>query len=60
MNVVEHRPPLRRIEIGARPIAPAVADLYETDTTAELAEQTRIWVLLKQSAQGCNPAGGEI
>jgi hypothetical protein len=52
MIVVEHRPPLRRIELGARPppvSAPAVEDIY---AAARATEHDRIWRLIEQASQG--------
>jgi hypothetical protein len=54
MNIVEHRPPLKRIDLGPkrRGLEPPTVDL---DCIAKFQEQERIWSLVKQSAQGCNP-----
>jgi hypothetical protein len=61
MIVVMHRPPLKRVEIGSRPHA-TLSDPYagyERDNSHAVAEQERIWGLVRQSAEGCNPAGAE-
>lgn len=56
MNVVEHRPPLKRIDFGIKPrviepegAAGALARL------ALLLEHDRIWRLIERTARGCNP-----
>lgn len=62
MIVVMHRPPLRRIDFSLKPRAPEPAELEHVKAARELAERIayeRTWDLLKQSAQGCNPAGVE-
>ncbi|MDI3563543.1 hypothetical protein [Bradyrhizobium sp. Arg816] len=52
MIVVDHRPPLRRIEIGARPQpAPAPPEI-DLDCIAKFMEQERVWKLVQQAAQG--------
>lgn len=55
MNIAEHRPPLRRIEIGA----PIMDRRREADITEALSgvgptERDRIWKLVVQVAQGVN------
>lgn len=58
MIVVEHRPPLKRIETGLKP---REHESYEVDTDCieQFIEQERVWKLLRQSAEGCNSVGGE-
>jgi hypothetical protein len=63
MNVVEHRPPRKRIETALKPraielecISPGSLALRELGARIE---QDRIWGLLKQSAEGCNAPTGE-
>lgn len=51
MNVVEHRPPLKRIEIGSRPHVPTPPNIYAVDRSAEFAEYERIWRLIEQAAR---------
>lgn len=58
MNVVEHRPPLKRVDFSLkpRPIEPeqgteATRALREL---GERIEQERLWRLVRQSAEGCN------
>lgn len=63
MNVTEHRPPLKRIDfsLNPRPIEPETAS-EGTIALRELGlriQNERVWDLLKQSARGCNPSGGE-
>ena len=58
MIVVMHRPPLRRIEIGAKPRV--LEPKMDRDRNAmEIAEHDRVWNLLRQSAEGCNAVGAE-
>jgi len=52
MNVVEHRPPLKRIEIGARPPSPPAPPTVDLDCIAKFQEQERIWRLVQQASQG--------
>jgi len=55
--VVMHRPPLRHIGGPRfRPADPPTIDIYGA---ARLAEQDRIWKLVRQSAEGCNAVGDE-
>lgn len=51
MIVVMHRPPLRRIEIGAKPRAQE-PKLTRDRNAMEIAEHDRIWRLVEQSCQG--------
>lgn len=53
MNVVEHRPPLKRIDTS-RPARPAEPPAIDIDCIGKFVEQERIWRLLRQSAEGCN------
>ncbi|MCK1718878.1 hypothetical protein [Bradyrhizobium sp. 141] len=52
MIVVEHRTPLKRIEIGARPPSPPEPPAIDLDCIARFTEQERIWKLVQQCAQG--------
>ncbi|MCK1445411.1 hypothetical protein IVB43_23790 [Bradyrhizobium sp. 48] len=52
MIVVEHRPPLKRIEIGQRPPAAAEPPTIDLDCIAKFNEQERIWKLVQQASQG--------
>ena len=60
MNVTEHRPPLKRIDLTPKPrtyVDPYAG--YDLDRTSEIQEQDRVWKLIRQSAEGCNQVGGE-
>ena len=58
MIVIMHRPPLSRIEIGAKPrVREPKRDLDRN--AMEIAEHNRVWNLLRQSAEGCNAVGAE-
>jgi hypothetical protein len=61
MIVSEHRPPLKRIETSLKPriIEPEAAS-EATIALRELGiriENERLWRLVRQSAEGCNPGG---
>lgn len=56
-TVIMHRPPLKRI--GDARVWPTEAPAIDIDCIAKFQEQERIMRLLRQSAEGCNPAGGE-
>lgn len=61
-KVAVHYPPLKRIDFGLKPRAPQPPELEHVKAARELCERVayeRTWDLLKQSAQGCNPVGGE-
>lgn len=58
MIVVEHRPPLKRIETGMKPREYDPPEV-DTDCIEQFIEQERVWKLLRQSAEGCNSVGGE-
>lgn len=53
MNVINHRPPLKRIDFGLKPRAPEPPAI-DIDCIAKFTEQERVWRLLRQSAEGCN------
>lgn len=62
MNVVDHRPPLKRVDFSLKPRAPEPAELEHVKAARELAARIayeRTWDLLKRSAEGCNPGSGE-
>jgi hypothetical protein len=60
MIVVEHRPPLRRIEIGAAVKPPSAPDPYvDVYADARVVENERIWRTIRQAAQGHGAAGDE-
>jgi hypothetical protein len=57
--VVLHRPPLKRVDFGLKPrqIEPETAS-EATRALREIGariEQERLWRLVRQSAEGCNP-----
>jgi len=56
MNVVEHRPPLKRIEIGSKPRNKPQIDMGEFGTYSP-AEVDRIWKITRQVAEGVNAPG---
>jgi hypothetical protein len=60
MIVTEHRSPLKRIDYAIKPRAPEPAEAEHIkaarDLDARIANE-RMWRLLRQSAEGCNPAG---
>lgn len=60
MNVVEHRPPLKRIDTALKPRTIEPETISEaTRALRELGariESERVWEHVKRTAQGCNPA----
>jgi len=60
-TIVEHRPPLKRIDFAPkmRATPPDPYAGYEVDRTAEIAEQDRVWAIIRQCAEGCNPRGND-
>lgn len=52
MSVVEHRPVLRRIEIGSRIDVDKRRDVTEAMSGVGPAERDRIWRLVEQAARG--------
>lgn len=57
MNVIEHRPPLKRIDSSIKPRVPEPAEPEGVRALRELGDrikQQRIWELIRQSAEGCN------
>jgi hypothetical protein len=51
-TVIMHRSPLKRIgDARTRPVEAPTVDL---DCIAKFQEWERIWVLVRQSAEGCN------
>jgi hypothetical protein len=60
MKVVEHRPPLKRIEFGPKrePLASG-GEVYTGDEASKgyaMAERNRIWELIVVTARGCSSA----
>jgi hypothetical protein len=54
MNVAEHRPVLRRIEIGQRAEVDKRRDITEALSGISPTERDRIWRLVEQTARGVN------
>lgn len=55
MDVVEHRTPLPRIEIGQRVNVDKRRDITEAVSGISPVERDRIWRLIEQTARGINP-----
>jgi hypothetical protein len=58
MNVISHRSPLPRIDFGLKPRAPEPKEPEGVTALRDLGiriANERIWRLVRQSAEGCNP-----
>lgn len=60
MKVVDHRPPLKRVDFALKPRAPEPKEPEGVTALRELGARIaneRIWRLVRQSAEGCNQVG---
>lgn len=51
---IAHTPPLRRVDLNARPPRNEPVDI-DLDCISKFAEQERIWQLVRETASGTNP-----
>ena len=62
MIVVDHRPPLKRIDFGLKPRAPEPAESEGTKALRELGERLeheRIWRTIERASQGQGSKGND-